>query len=365
MDDDTTVIEFDENGVCNFCKRFDEQEKIYPLNAEGREKFDELIETIKEKGKNKKYDCVAGISGGTDSTYVLYLSKELGLRPLAVHFDNGWNSETAVTNIKNTLEKLDIDLSTYVVDWEEFKDLQLSFLKASVPEVEIPTDLAIHKVLYKAAAEEGVKYIISGNSFREEGIIPTNWVYRDGKYIRSIQKMFGAKKLKTFPNLSLFDLIYYKVIKRIEKVRLLNHIPYRKVDAKKKLVAEIGWKDYSGHHHESIYTRFFMSYLAPVKFHMDRRKISYSAMVRSGNMSREEALEKMTQPILSEDEIRQDKEYIAKKFSLSIGEFEKIISQEPKTFRDYPTNYELYNYFKKLLRKLGFLSLFPEKRTSI
>jgi len=189
----TTVpdIRFDEKGVCNYCKIHDKFEEKYPLNENGKEKLRELINKIKLKGKNKKYDCVVGISGGTDSTYCLYLIKKMGLRPLAVHLDNGWDSQIAVDNMKKAVEKLGVDLKTIKVDWEEFRDLQISFLKASVPDAEIPTDIAIYSILYRVAAELGVHFVLNGHSFRTEGTAPISWTYMDGKYLESVHKRFG------------------------------------------------------------------------------------------------------------------------------------------------------------------------------
>lgn len=217
---DTTVpeIKFDENGVCNYCKLHDRLEEKYTLNEEGQRKLNGLVEEIKSDGKGKKYDCIVGVSGGTDSTYTLYVVKKMVLRPLAVHLDNGWNSEIAVRNIKNAVAKLGVDLHTIVLDWEEFKDIQLSFLKASVPDAEIPTDIAILGALFKAAADEKIRYVINGHSFRTEGNSPIGWSYMDGRYVKSVQKIFGSKKLKTFTNVTIFDLLYYLILKRVRFV---------------------------------------------------------------------------------------------------------------------------------------------------
>lgn len=219
---DTTIqgITFDAEGVCNYCHEYDERDRNYPLNDEGQSKLQIIIKNIKERGKGKEYDCIIGASGGTDSTYCLYLAKEWGLRPLAVHFDNGWNSEISVSNIKNATSKLDIDLFTWVADWEEFKDLQTAFLKASVPEADMPTDIAYLSVLYNCAIKEGLRYIITGSNFRTEGNQPPAWGYGDGKYIQSVYRMFGKqKKLQKIPNHTITDLIYYHFIKKIQLIK--------------------------------------------------------------------------------------------------------------------------------------------------
>jgi len=215
---DTTVADiwFDDQGICKYCGIHDEMEKQYPSGEEGEKRLKEIIEKIKADGEGKEYDCVLGVSGGRDSTYTLYRAVKLGLRPLAVHFDNGWNSDIGLTNIKNAITKLNVDFHTVVADWEEFKDLQIAFLKASVPDAEVPTDFAIYSVLWKTAAEEGVKYVIEGHSFRTEGTSPISWTYMDGRYIRSIHKKFGKKKVTSFPIMGLSEFLYYTFIKNIK-----------------------------------------------------------------------------------------------------------------------------------------------------
>ena len=215
LDNSIKDLTFDDNGECNYCKIHDELDKEYPLNEIGNAKFNSIINDIKKSGKDKDYDCIVGVSGGRDSTFALYSSIKMGLKPLAVHFDNGWNSDLAVTNIKNTLEILNVDLYTYVVDWEEFKDLQISFLKVSTSDAEIPTDMGLTGALYWAADKFNLKYLITGNSFRTEGFAPISWTYLDGRYIRSVQKIFGSKKLKTYPK-------YYQQV-TIKQVYLIQN----------------------------------------------------------------------------------------------------------------------------------------------
>lgn len=359
---DTTVpsIRFDEKGVCNYCKIHDEMEKKYPLNEQGQQRLNQLVNEIKSKGKNNEYGCVVGISGGTDSTYCLYLAKKLGLRPLAVHLDNGWNSDIAVNNMEKAVTKLDIDLKTVTCDWKEFKNLQISFLKASVPDAEIPTDIAIHSVLYQVAAEEGIHYIINGHSFRAEGTTPLGWTYMDGRYIKSVNKKFWETKMKSFPNLTISNLLYYVFVKRIKTVRLLYYLDYRKEDTKKILEKELGWEYYGGHHFESIYTRFVASYLLPEKFNIDKRKIEYSALVRSNQMTRDEALEKIKEPPISEAQLREDRDYVIKKLGLTEAEFEEILSAKPKTFLDYPTYYSIIKKLRVPIKLACKFNLLPE-----
>lgn len=360
LPDSIPNIEFDGKGECSYCRLFDSLNEIdYPLNEKGRNQFKQLINKIKSKGKNKQYDCIVGVSGGVDSTYMLIKAKELGLRPLAVHFDNGWNSELAVDNITNLLKSLHIELYTYVVNWDEFKDIQRAFLFASVPEAEVPSDIAIISTLYKIADKFKVKYILNGVSFRTEGNIPPQWGYSDGKYVRSIHKKFGSLKMKTFPNLYLRDVFYYILLKRIKLIRFLNYYDYSKQDAKKYLENSFGWRFPGGHHYESIYTRWYQGFLSPVKFGMDRRLISVSAQVRSGHISREAALETIAQSHYSEEQIKHDTEYILKKLNISETEFDTIMKAPVHTFRDYPSYYPFLKRISPLLKILSSLKITP------
>ena len=357
---DTTVpgIRFDENGVCNYCKIHDELEKNNPLNKQGQQRLNQLVKEIKRKGKNKDYDCVVGVSGGRDSTYILYTAVKLGLRPLAVHFDNGWNSEIAVNNIKKATTKLGVDLHTVVADWEEFKDLQLSFLKASVPDAEIPTDFAIPSVLYQMAAEIETHYIIEGHSFRTEGLSPIGWTYMDGRYIKGVHKRFSKAKIKSFPILSLSKLLYYVFIKRIKYVYLLEYMHYRQEQAGEILKKELDWEYYGGHHHENIYTHFFQSYLCPKKFNIDKRKTEYSALIRSGQMAREEALKEVRETPYPYD--KEIVDYTISKLGLTKEEFEEMLSAKPKTFHDYPTYYPIIKACRIPIKIACKLNLLPQ-----
>lgn len=357
---DTTVPEivFDEKGVCNYCKLHDLLNIEYPKGAEQKELLRKILNKIKDAGKNKKYDCVVGVSGGTDSSYTLYQSVKNGLRPLAVHFDNGWNSEIAVSNIKNICTKLNVDLYTYVVDWEEFKDLQISFLKASVPDAEIPTDVGIHSILIKIAKKEGIKYVLNGHSFRAEGISPVGWTYMDGLYISSVQKKLGRTKLKTYPNFTLFDLLRYNLINKVQVIPFLNYIDYTKEEAKKILSKELGWKDYGGHHHESTFTYFFQSYYLPKKFNIDKRKTELSALIREGYITRGEGLREIkNKPYLYDKKIV---EYTISKLGLTQNEFEKIMRSVNKSFKDYRTYYPLMKTFRYPIKAAYKLNIIPK-----
>lgn len=358
---DTAIpgIFFDEEGICNYCHIHDEMEEEYPLGVMGQAKLEKIIKEIKSSGKGKKYDCIVGVSGGRDSTFLLYTAVKLGLRPLAVHFDNGWNSELAVTNIKNILTKLKVDLMTLVVDWDEFKDLQRSFLFASVSDAEVPTDIGIFGTVHKYAAKEGIKYILNGHSFRTEGVMPIGWTYMDGRYVKAIQKKFGTLPLKTFPNFTLWHLLYFTFINKVKNVPLINFIDYKHGKIEKILEKEVGWTYSGGHHHESYYTHFFQSFLLPKKFNIDKRKIEYSAKIRSGQMKREVAFKEIAENLYPYDQELVN--YTISKLGFTPAEFEKeIMKKKVKTFHDYPTYYSLVRALKPLIKIAVRLNLIPQ-----
>jgi N-acetyl sugar amidotransferase len=329
--------------VCQYCTIHDELEKQYRINDLSAGRLANILKKIKKHGWKKKYDCVVGVSGGVDSTYTLYKAVNLGLKPLAVHFDNGWNSEIAVNNIEVVTRKLNVDLETIVADWEEFKLLQKSFLLASVSDAEIPTDVTIHAVLHQVAAQENIHYVLIGHSFRTEGVVPKTWTYMDGKYIDSVHKIFSGKRLQSLPRLTLSRLLYYWFVKKIHSIPLLNYIPYDKAIAATILEKELGWRNYGGHHHESLYTVFFQSYYLPKKFGIDKRILALSARVRSGSIGREDALEQIKRSPYPLDEKIVD--YAIKKLGLSAEDFKNIMSAPIKSFVDYPTYFPLVQFF--------------------
>ena len=354
-------IHFDEHGVCNYCHEYTEKAKVRLIAPEEREKrLNEVIEKIKKSGKGNQYDCVIGISGGVDSTYVAFMVKKYGLRPLAVHFDNGWNSEVAVSNIEKTLKKLDIDLFTYVVDWEEFKDLQYSFLKASTPDGEIPSDHGIYATLYKIAAKYGINFIIYGNNFKTEGVMPRLWAYGhiDWKYIKSIHKLFGKTKLKTFPYFTTFKFLWYSIIKRIKIISILNYIDYDKNEAMKVLENDLDWIYYGGKHYESNYTKYYQGILLPQKFKIDKRKLHQSALILCGATTREEALVEIQKPAYPPEKVKEDTEYVIKKFGITDEEYNNILHDKIKNYTDYPSHYKLHRVFRNFLLYLRKHKLF-------
>lgn len=357
MDTTDPDIIFDENGYCNHCTDFFKNENLHTYQGKvSDEELYKAINRIKREGRGKEYDCLIGISGGVDSSYVTYYSKKLGLRPLIVHFDNGWDSELSVKNIENVVKKLGFEYQTYVVDWEEFRDVQLAFLKASVIDMETPTDHAFLAALYKICVDFNIKYIITGSNYATECILPKKWSYnaKDLRQFRSIYRKFGTRKLKTFPVLGFFREFYYTYFRGIKLVRLLQLIPYSKTEAISKLSNELDWKYYGGKHYESLFTKFSQAYILPVKFNVDKRKAHLSTLICNKEITRDEAIKQLEEELYPEDKLLHDKEYVCKKFGLSESEFKKIMELPLKTYKDYPNNelflkmvYKLYYYTKK------------------
>tara|TARA_B100000315_G_scaffold256259_1_gene301747 strand:+ start:265 stop:1431 length:1167 start_codon:yes stop_codon:yes gene_type:complete len=358
MDITVRGIKFDENGVCTFCHIHDELEEKFSLNSNIENELNVIIEKIKKDGKRKKYDCIVGVSGGKDSSFTLVKVVELGLNPLVVHFDNGWNSDIAVNNIKNLCSKLNVHLYTHVADWEEFKDLQKSFLYASVPDGEVPTDWVITSVLHKIASKEKIRYIIGGNTFRTEGTTPLTWTYQDPTYINHIQKTFGKKKIRSFPIMNTLQFFYFSIIKRIRWLRILYYIPYNEKEAVQYLTENYGWINYGGKHFESTYTKFFQSYILTRKFNIDKRKLHFSALIRSNQMDRDIALNK-----IQEDPYEGGLEsivYTLKKLNITEKEFDKLMHEEPKSFMNYRSLYKLILFLKKPLNFAARIGVVPD-----
>jgi N-acetyl sugar amidotransferase len=340
MDTSDPKIEFDDQGICNRCRGYEITHAQYVPPPEKREALmKQAVEEMKRAGKGKDYDCVIGVSGGVDSTYTAWLVKQLGLRPLAVHVDNGWNSNLAVTNIENCLRRLGIDLYTEVLDWDEFRDLQLAFLKASTPDSEIPTDHAILASVMRKAAELGVRHIVWGVNVPTEGLAVPTWSmgHFDWKYIRSVQRQFGAGKLRTFPHFTLLRMAWWRYVRRIRSVYLLNLVDFKKEEAEQVIQREVEYQPYEGKHHESIYTRFFQSYILPRKFGFDKRRAHLSTLIMSGQMTRDAALIEMTREIYPAETMREDKKFVVKKLGIPEAEFDAIMAKPSLTFWDYPS----------------------------
>lgn len=363
MDTTDQEIEFDKNGICCHCKRYD---KLLPKRVfhgqEGGLRLATLVSEIQKNGKDKEYDCIIGVSGGVDSTYVAYLTKQLGLRPLAVHFDNGWNSELAVNNIEKTLRSLDIDLFTYVIDWDMFRDLQLSFLKASTPDGEVPTDHAIYALLFQEASKRGIRHIINGMNFATESTFVKTWAYghSDWKYIRSVHQKYGNAPLKKYPHYNFPQLFWWTFIKGIKVSSIINYVPYNKKNVMDILKRELDWVYYGNKHYESVYTRFFQGYVLPKKFNIDKRRVHLSDLIRSGQLSRDNALKQLEEPIYDPQLLKQDMQYVIKKLNLTENSFLEIMSQTIKSYRDYPNKAQQVFFLKKFVDFLRFHNLYTK-----
>lgn len=362
MDTTDPDIQFDENGVCNHCKGYDDSARsLLRPDAAGQQELERVVSEIKARGKGKDHDCIIGVSGGVDSSFVAYMVKQLGLRPLVVSMDNGWDSELAVSNVEKVAKWLDTEVHKCVLEWEEFKDLQLSFLRASVSDAEIPTDHAIGAVLYRTAMQNDISYIISGSNMVTEGILPGSWTYGiwDWKYIRSVHQGFGKTELRNFPHYSMLDSLYYTSVKKIKTVRILNYQPYVKKEAMHILEAELDWEYYGGKHYESIYTRFLQGYILPRKFNIDKRKAHLSTLICSGQTTRAEALEEMKRAPYPEEMQQEDRVYVIKKLGLTEAEFEEIMSLPVRTHADYPNSERFRRSIKGLVRTAQKLRLLP------
>jgi N-acetyl sugar amidotransferase len=347
MDTTDPQIVFSPEGYCNHCS-----EALARIKREDRndpESLHRLVERVKLEGKNKQYDCIIGLSGGVDSSYVAYQVMQLGLRPLAIHFDNGWNSELAVANVQNIVEKLKIDLFTHVVDWGEFKDFQLSLIRSGVANCEAPTDHAINALLFKQASRIGTRFILNGSNLASESIMPVSWGYynQDLKLLKAIHQRFGKKKLKTTPLIGFPEYFFYIFVKRIKQMPFLNYLHYDKQEAKKLLTEKIDWRDYGGKHYESVWTRFFQGHYLPTRFGFDKRKAHYSSLICSGQMTREEALDLLELPIYDVSLLQQDLDFVAKKFGMTVPELDAIMVSPTTSAYDFPNN----SFFLDNLRK--------------
>lgn len=344
-------IFFDDQGICNYYGEYKktEAENVF-TNEEGESLLLALADSIKSSGHGKQYDCILGLSGGADSTYLAWLSKQLGLRPLVVHFDYGWNLELAVSNIENIIKKLDYDLHTIVMDWEEMKSLQRSYYKSSVLDLDVPADHMIFGALYKTATQFGIKYILSGKNVVTEAVLPRAWNYNkfDLTNLKDIHKHYENTSLKNLPALGIWQVGWYHAIKRIKTVELLNYVNYNKQAVKELIKKELNWKDYGGKHYENIYTRFYQGYVLPIKFGIDKRKAHLSNLIFSGQINKEQALAELKTMPYEEKLMFKDFEYLAKKLGFTNEEFYKLIDQENRSHLEFKTD----EYQKKIYYQL-------------
>ena len=366
MDTSDPEIRFDSSGVCNHCTdALERLELSYFPDHRGEAKLARLIDDIKKDGKGKLYDCLIGISGGVDSSWLTYKSKDWGLRPLVFHVDAGWNAEAAQKNVESLLKTLGYDLFTHVVDWEEMRDLQRAYLESGLANQDVPQDHIFFAVLFQKAAEMGIKYWLSGSNLVSESILPRSWGYiaMDSKQLKAVHRRFGHVPLRTYKTLNFFDYCrFYSEIPLLSKVQAaapLNLMPYSTTRAKAVLSAEIGWQDYGRKHSESLFTKFFQNYYLPEKFGYDKRRAHLSSLIVAGETSRAEALETLKEPLYEEEELRTDKEFIFKKLGYTQADWDRLMAQPNRTFRDYP-NWQQYlaagRKMKHFFRKLGLVS---------
>ncbi|HHI92132.1 MAG TPA: N-acetyl sugar amidotransferase [Gammaproteobacteria bacterium] len=359
MDTTDSSIKFDINGICDHCNTFHSDiEPNWNPNEIGWSEIQRIADKIKLIGKDKDFDCIIGMSGGIDSSYLVYLAKEkLGLRPLVFHVDAGWNSQQAVHNIERIVDKLNLDLYTEVIDWEEMKDLQLAFFKSGVSHVDTPQDYAFFATMYKFASKYNVKYILTGGNYSTECIRnPLEWMYyqSDSSQLNDIHKKFGTIPLRNFPQTNiLWHKLYLPYVKGIRLLRPLDFMPYFKEEATQFLVDHLGYQRYAQKHFESRFTKFYESYWLPKKFGYDTRKVQYSSLILTGQMNREEALEALKKPAYDEEEIIRDFEYIATKIGITVDELQGYMDGPNKSYKDYKNQMWIYDLGAKVMRVLG------------
>lgn len=359
MDTTDSKIIFDENGICDHCNTY--YKDVLPnwhTDNRGKKSLINIIDRIKKEGKGKDFDCIMGMSGGIDSSYLLYVMKEqYGLRPLVFHVDAGWNSQIAVNNIERLIDGLNLDLFTEVINWEEIKDLQLAYFKSGVPHIDSPQDHAFFATMYKFASKHNIKYILTGGNYSTECVRnPLEWMYyqSDSIQLRDIHKRFGQSPLKSYPVTNiLWHKVYLPYIKGIKLIRPLDFVPYHKDEAMQLLVDKFGYQKYPQKHFESRFTRFYESYWLPERFGYDTRKVQYSSLILTGQMTREEALEKLKHPAYNKETIHQEFEFVANKLGITTDELKSYLVSPKKTYRDYKSQEMIYNIGARVMRKFG------------
>jgi N-acetyl sugar amidotransferase len=359
MDTSDSNIVFDNNGVCDHCNTFKNKiEPFWHTDERGRQKLEELVFKIKTEGKGKDFDCMMGMSGGIDSSYLLYkMVKEFGLRPLVFHVDAGWNSQIAVNNIERLVDGLGLDLYTEVINWEEMKDLQLAFFKSGVPHIDVPQDHAFFATMYKFASKYKIKSILTGGNYSTECVRnPLEWMYyqSDSIQLKDIYKKHGTGKLSDYPVTNiLWHKIWLPYFKGIKMYRPLDFIPYAKDEAMQTLVDKFGYQKYPQKHFESRFTRFYEGFWLPERFNYDTRKVQYSSLILTGQMSREEAIEKLRTPIYTNDQIKEDFEFVSNKLGIKTEELWEYFNMPKKTFKNYKSQQSIYNIGASIMKYFG------------
>lgn len=356
MDETAVPIEFDDQGICSYCKEHEFKVSLIPAGKpDAAEQLAAVVRKIKSKSHGE-YDCIVGLSGGVDSSYVAYQAVKLGLKPLAVHFDNGWNSELAVQNIENIVKKLNLDLMTYVIDWQEFRDIQRSFFKADVIDIEMVTDHAIFAAMFKIARQQKIKYILSGTNAATESIMPKSWQHFkfDLRNLKSIHNKYGEIKIRNYPTISIWKMAWLKFSGQVQSVAILNYFNYSKKEAMEVLSRELSWKYYGGKHYESIFTKFYQSYILPEKFKVDKRKIHFSDLIMNKEETRLAALDELKYPAYQSDELDVDKKYVIKKLGFSQKEFNEYMYRKPCSHYNYPSYAKIANYLVEYYKQLRY-----------
>jgi N-acetyl sugar amidotransferase len=354
---DTKVFSLDDNGICNYCNYYKSANAKLGSDFDKQKFIEAKVAEMKAAGKGKTYDCILGVSGGTDSSYMAYWAKQVGLRPLVAHFDNGWNSELAAKNIENICAKLGFELQTIVINWPEFRELQLAYLRAGVIDIEALTDHAIYATITKIARQHGIKYTLSGFNYATEAVMPKGWVFDKGDWenIKDIYAKHGSGiPIKTFPHVSFYKKLYYHWFLKLETIQVLNYIPYSKQMAKDIITKELDWKDYGGKHFESVFTKFYQVYILPKKFKVDKRRAHLSNLICSGQITKEAALQELELPLYDEKEMAFEKEYILKKFDMTESEFDQYIQSPPRLHSDFKTESKMWEKYFKLINLLKF-----------
>ena len=359
MDTSDSNITFDGRGWCDYCNNY--HQNIVPnwhTDERGQREIQAVADTIRSEGKGSDHDCIIGVSGGVDSSYVALLAKEkLGLRPLIFHVDAGWNSQQSVNNIEKLVDSLGLDLHTEVIDWQEMRDLQLAFFKAQVPHLDTPQDHAFFAGLYNFAAKHGFKYVITGANYSTECVRePLEWHYHatDLRQLKDIHEKFGTRPLKTFPLTDIFThKLYYRFVKGMRIVKPLNHFPYIKEDAMQELADRFGWQKYAHKNYESRFTRFYEGYWLPVKFGYDKRRAHFSSLILTGQLTRDEALRRIAQPAYDDETVAHEFEYVATKLDLTVAELKELMNGPNKSYRDYKSSMPLIELGTRVLRGMG------------
>jgi N-acetyl sugar amidotransferase len=357
---DDPAMRFDDQGVSHYYHAYKAAEaRDVVVGEEGEARLQALAARIREDGRGKPYDCIMGLSGGVDSTYVALQAKRLGLRPLAVHLDNGWNAELAVQNIENIVVRLGIDLHTHVIEWQEFRDLQRAYLKASVIDIEVLSDHAIFAVLYHLAGKHGVRHILSGTNVVTEQVMPAHWIYAktDHVNIQAIHGAYGEVNLTSYPFMDLRVKKWLQMVRGVRSHSVLNLVPYNKAAVKRRIAEELGWRDYGGKHHESIFTRFYQGYILPRKFGVDKRKAHLSNLIYSGQIAKSEALAELASPAYALDQMEEDREFVTKKLGFTAIEFDEILAAPPRPHTDFATEQSIYAAYPVLKPLRGLAEL--------